>query len=101
MLLPYIMLLSLVILQKPDKILICCLCIKFFFFSFTTIKGLPLRVPGVRVDQEKIDPKNKMTPTRSQYIESLCQLRNLSLAQKLPSAFVIGLSILRSKKVSN
>ncbi|XP_039765860.1 E3 ubiquitin-protein ligase RNF168-like isoform X2 [Pararge aegeria] len=66
--------------------------------SFITSKSLPLRVPGVRVDKEKISPKKEVTPTRDQYIEGLSQLRNLSLAHKLPSAFVIALSILRSKK---
>ncbi|XP_023934353.2 E3 ubiquitin-protein ligase RNF168 [Bicyclus anynana] len=66
--------------------------------SFNTSKTLPLRVPGLRVDKEIISPQNKITPTRDQYIEGLSQLRNLSLAQKLPSAFVVALSILKSKK---
>ncbi|XP_045760600.1 E3 ubiquitin-protein ligase RNF168-like isoform X1 [Maniola jurtina] len=66
--------------------------------SFNTNKSLPLKVPGLRVEKEKVSSKNGITPTRAQYIDGLCQLRNLSLAQKLPSAFVVALNILRSKK---
>ncbi|XP_072935859.1 uncharacterized protein [Epargyreus clarus] len=69
--------------------------------SFNTGKTLPLRVPGMRVDKEKKSPEIEAPPSREQYIESLCQLRNLSLAQKLPSAFVITLSILRANKDSS
>ncbi|XP_068628559.1 E3 ubiquitin-protein ligase rnf168-like [Battus philenor] len=60
-------------------------------------KTFPLRVPSIRAEQEKT-PSQQKTPSRDQYVESLCRLRNLSLGQKLPSAFVIALSILRVKK---
>ncbi|CAH2099756.1 unnamed protein product [Euphydryas editha] len=68
--------------------------------SFNTIKGLPLRVPCKRVDKEKVLPQNESPPSREQYFEGLCKLRNLSLAQNMPSAFVVVLGLLKSKKHS-
>ncbi|CAK1548437.1 unnamed protein product [Leptosia nina] len=66
--------------------------------SFKSNKGLPLRVPGLKLDTDSKLP-SKSLPTREQYLENLCQLRQISLAKKLPSAFVITLSILRAKKM--
>ncbi|XP_022119776.2 E3 ubiquitin-protein ligase RNF168 isoform X2 [Pieris rapae] len=70
--------------------------------SSTSVKpnrGLPLRVPGVRVNKDSNVTLNG-PPSRAQYIERLCQLRQTSLAKKLPSAFVIALSLLKMKKDS-
>ncbi|KAJ8734871.1 hypothetical protein PYW08_014121 [Mythimna loreyi] len=66
--------------------------------SFSTGKTLPLRVPGIRVDKESVPTGKEPSPTRAQYLEGLCRLRNLSLAKNLPSAFVIALNILQVKK---
>ncbi|KAL0895587.1 hypothetical protein ABMA27_011684 [Loxostege sticticalis] len=66
--------------------------------SFNSSKGLPLRVPGLRVDQDISAMQHEVPPSRAQYLEGLCRLRNLSLAKNLPSAFVIALSLLRVKK---
>ncbi|CAG9782898.1 unnamed protein product [Diatraea saccharalis] len=66
--------------------------------SFKSNKGLPLRVPGLRVEEEKNSPTQQVSPSYTQYLEGLCQLRNLSLAKNLPSAFVIALNMLRVKK---
>ncbi|KAJ8733941.1 hypothetical protein PYW07_014492 [Mythimna separata] len=66
--------------------------------SFSTGKTLPLRVPGIRADKESVSTSEESTPTRAQYLEGLCRLRNLSLAKNLPSAFVIALNILQVKK---
>ncbi|XP_045510589.1 uncharacterized protein LOC123705678 isoform X3 [Colias croceus] len=68
--------------------------------SFMTNRGLPLRVPTLRVDKDIKIPTKHSPPSRDQYIESLCHLRKFSLENKLPSAFVIALSILQAKKVS-
>ncbi|CAG4923753.1 unnamed protein product [Colias eurytheme] len=68
--------------------------------SFMTNRGLPLRVPTLRVDKDIKIPTKQSPPSRAQYIESLCHLRKISLENKLPSAFVIALSILQAKKVS-
>ncbi|XP_038209263.1 uncharacterized protein LOC119830353 isoform X2 [Zerene cesonia] len=68
--------------------------------SFVNNRGLPLRVPTVRVDKHTKIPTKQSPPSRAQYIESLCHLRQFSLKNKLPSAFVIALSILQAKKVS-
>ncbi|XP_050349757.1 uncharacterized protein LOC126773151 isoform X2 [Nymphalis io] len=68
--------------------------------SFKTIKGLPLRVPCIRVVKDIDMPLNEAPPSRDQYIDGLCQLRNLSLAQNMPSAFVIVLGLLKAKKHS-
>lgn len=73
---------------------------QIYFFSFNSSKGLPLRVPGLRVDQDISAMQHEVPPSRAQYLEGLCRLRNLSLAKNLPSAFVIALSLLRVKKVS-
>ncbi|XP_045529701.1 E3 ubiquitin-protein ligase RNF168-like isoform X2 [Pieris brassicae] len=70
--------------------------------SSTSVKpnrGLPLRVPGVRINKDSNVTLNG-PPSRAQYIERLCQLRQTSLAKKLPSAFVIALSLLKMKKDS-
>ncbi|XP_047523492.1 E3 ubiquitin-protein ligase RNF169-like [Pieris napi] len=70
--------------------------------SSTSVKsnrGLPLRVPGVRVNKDSNVTLNG-PPSRAEYIERLCQLRQTSLAKKLPSAFVIALSLLKMKKDS-
>lgn len=72
-----------------------------FSGSFSPNKSFPLRVPSVRAELENTPQKQEDPPTRDQYLEGLCRLRNLSLEQKLPSAFVIALSILRVKKVLN
>ncbi|XP_021200343.3 uncharacterized protein LOC110383776 [Helicoverpa armigera] len=66
--------------------------------SFNTGKTLPLRVPGVRVDKEASSSRTEPVPSRAQYLEGLCRLRNMSLAKNLPSAFVIALNILKVKK---
>lgn len=66
--------------------------------SFNTGKTLPLRVPGVRVDKEASSSRTEPAPSRAQYLEGLCRLRNMSLAKNLPSAFVIALNILKVKK---
>ncbi|XP_046967841.1 E3 ubiquitin-protein ligase RNF168-like isoform X2 [Vanessa cardui] len=68
--------------------------------SFKTIKGLPLRVPCIRADKNNDTPLNETPPSRDQYIDGLCRLRNLSLAQNMPSAFVIVLELLKAKKHS-
>ncbi|XP_059049074.1 uncharacterized protein LOC131844257 isoform X2 [Achroia grisella] len=62
-----------------------------------TSKELPLRVPGVHAKHKQITVKQEVAPSRVQYIEGLCHLRNLSLSKNLPSAFVIALDILRAK----
>ncbi|CAG4963218.1 unnamed protein product [Parnassius apollo] len=66
--------------------------------SFSSNKNYPLRVPSVRAVLEKTPLQQVTQPSRAEYLESLCRLRNISLAQKLPSAFVIALGILRVKK---
>ncbi|XP_026726181.1 uncharacterized protein LOC113492742 [Trichoplusia ni] len=66
--------------------------------SFTTTKTFPLRVPGLRAGKESESPRQEPAPSRAQYLEGLCRLRNMSLAKNLPSAFVIALNILKVKK---
>ncbi|XP_022825625.1 uncharacterized protein LOC111355793 [Spodoptera litura] len=66
--------------------------------SFNTGKSLPLRVPGLRIEKESVSSSNEAVPTRVQYLEGLCRLRNMSLAKNLPSAFVIALNILKVNK---
>ncbi|CAH2068806.1 unnamed protein product, partial [Iphiclides podalirius] len=61
-------------------------------------KTFPLRIPSLRAVQKNTPVQHKIPPSREQYMEGLCHLRNLSLAQKLPSAFVLALNILRAKK---
>ncbi|KPJ13689.1 E3 ubiquitin-protein ligase RNF168 [Papilio machaon] len=61
-------------------------------------KSFPLRVPSMRAEQENTPLELGGPPSRDQYLEGLCRLRSISLEQKLPSAFVIALSILRVKK---
>ncbi|XP_026324369.1 E3 ubiquitin-protein ligase rnf168-like isoform X1 [Hyposmocoma kahamanoa] len=65
-----------------------------------TNKSIPLRVPSVRADLESTEPPRRTPPSRTQYIEGLCHLRNISLSKNLPSAFVIALNILRVKQES-
>ncbi|XP_028028260.1 E3 ubiquitin-protein ligase RNF168-like [Bombyx mandarina] len=60
-------------------------------------KGFPLRIPCRRIDKE-IAPLKENAPTRAQYLEGLCRLRNVSLSKNLPSAFVITLNLLAVKK---
>ncbi|XP_050673476.1 E3 ubiquitin-protein ligase rnf168-like [Leptidea sinapis] len=68
--------------------------------SYKPNNCLPLRVPGLRLENgTKTLKHNDNPPSRSQYIDSLCHLRSTSLAQRLPSAFVIALSKLWSKEV--
>ncbi|XP_075983374.1 uncharacterized protein LOC142981372 isoform X2 [Anticarsia gemmatalis] len=66
--------------------------------GFSSNKGLPIRVPGLRLDNDPPSPSCDVSPTRAQYLEGLCRLRNLSLAKNLPSAFVIAIDILKVKK---
>ncbi|CAH0406046.1 unnamed protein product [Chilo suppressalis] len=66
--------------------------------SFNTNKSLPLRVPGLRAEEEKLSPTQEVPPSRAQYLEGLCHLRNISLEKNLPSAFVIALNMLQVKK---
>ncbi|XP_028164170.1 E3 ubiquitin-protein ligase RNF169-like isoform X2 [Ostrinia furnacalis] len=66
--------------------------------SFNSSKGLPVRVPGLRLDRETDEMQYEVPPSRAQYLEGLCRLRNLSLAKNLPSAFVIALNLLQVKK---
>ncbi|XP_052753691.1 E3 ubiquitin-protein ligase rnf168-like [Galleria mellonella] len=61
-------------------------------------KRLPLRVPGMHVGHKGSSLQHEVAPSRAQYIEGLCRLRNLSMAENLPSAFVIALNIFRVKK---
>ncbi|CAG9575953.1 unnamed protein product [Danaus chrysippus] len=65
--------------------------------SFTPIKD-PLRIPSIKPDNNQALPPNNPSPSRAQFLEGLCTLRNLSLAHRLPSAFVIALGILQTNK---
>ncbi|XP_060810259.1 uncharacterized protein LOC106136975 isoform X1 [Amyelois transitella] len=60
--------------------------------GFTVGKGLPLRIPSVRAEQESSFPGYVTAPTQDQYLEGLCRLRHLSIAKNLPSAFVVLLN---------
>ncbi|KAI8430018.1 hypothetical protein MSG28_000464 [Choristoneura fumiferana] len=59
--------------------------------SYNAKRGFPIRVPVMRLEKSTALTQ-KESPTRMQYVEGLCLLRNLSLAQNLPSAFVIALN---------
>lgn len=62
-------------------------------------KTLPIRVPGLRVEKDAtVTACEAAQPTRSQYLEGLCRLRNISLAKNLPSAFVIAINVLKVGK---
>lgn len=65
--------------------------------SFSCGKSSPLRVPVLRIENETKSISQEITPSRAQYLESLCRLRDLSLARNLPSAFVLVLKALKAK----
>ncbi|GBP22896.1 E3 ubiquitin-protein ligase rnf168 [Eumeta japonica] len=69
--------------------------------SYKPSSGLPLRVPSKLAEQHLHPLTPKEEPSRVQYLESLCQLRNLSISNNLPSAFVLALKILQVKKETN
>ncbi|XP_061711070.1 uncharacterized protein LOC133520577 [Cydia pomonella] len=60
--------------------------------SYNAKRGLPLRVPVIRVEKPETALVHKEAPTQMQYVEGLCLLRKHSLEHNLPSAFVIALT---------
>ncbi|KAJ0181280.1 hypothetical protein K1T71_003365 [Dendrolimus kikuchii] len=63
--------------------------------SFSSRKSLPIRVPVLKAEGTPSSQQHGSAPSRAQYLQGLYQLRNISIARNLPSAFAIALSALK------
>lgn len=66
---------------------------------YTPIRNTTIYVPRAKRAKPEVSPPiDNDEPSRAQYLQRLCELRNNSVTKKLPSAFVVALKSLQIKQ---